>query len=362
MTVFLRSLLLVPFLAAVSTAFAQDPVYFIWQDTFCGNQIVLVNNNFYSKDNPSGTEILPGGASNGGDSIIQINFTFFQPALLLLEQDLCAGDTLWVNNSPYHAMRRLGEEKIFGGAANGCDSIVQIRLNILHPARFDLLDTLCENDMKTVKGTRYDLNRPKGKEILEGASFNGCDSIINIDLHFRQLQVSLGPDQTIGLGDTLCIPASTNFSAENITWTPVPDCLDDQCLVACLHPLSNTILSITAADEYGCQVTDSILIQVEPASNVYVPNAFRPDADNTNSLFFIQTDGSVRIILRWIIADRWGNILFDRENVPPNLENEGWDGRYKGRPLSPGVYLWLAELETIDGRNLTQSGSVTIVR
>lgn len=362
MTGFLRNFLLGPCWMAVVMAAAQDPVYYVWQDTFCSNQTILVNNNFYGPGNPSGTEILPGAASNGGDSIIQISFTFFQPGVYLLEQNLCVGDTVWVNNSPYHAMRWLGEEKIFGSAVNGCDSIVQIRLTVVSPNTVDWIDTLCEDEFVVVNGTRYDLNRPQGRELLTGASFNGCDSIVNVNLHFRQIQVSLGPDRTIGLGDTLCLPAAVNFTPTVIDWTPTPDCLDDQCLVVCLQPLSNTVLSITAEDEYGCRVTDSILIQVEPSSKVYIPNAFIPDSDGPNSRFFIQTDNSVRIIRRWVIADRWGNMLFDKENVEPNLENEGWDGRYKDRPMSPAVYVWWVEMETIDGRSLTRSGSVTLVR
>jgi hypothetical protein len=358
----LRKLYVLPFLLAGATAIAQAPVYFNWQDTFCSNQIVLINNNFYGPNNPSGTEILPGAAANGGDSIIQINFTFFQPPLTLLEQDLCAGDTLWVNNSPYHAMRWLGEEKIFGGAANGCDSIIQVRLNVLPAPMSELIDTLCEGEFMVVNGTRYDINLSQGTELLPGASLNGCDSIVQIQLHFRQIQVSLGPDRTIGLGDTACLSATLNFTPASIMWAPNLDCPGIDCQFVCLQPLSNLTASVFATDQYGCEVTDAVLIQVEPASSVYIPNAFLPDSDSRNNRFFIQTDNSIRVIRRWMIADRWGNIMFDRENVQPNQENEGWDGRYKDRLLSPGVYVWLAELETIDGRTLTRSGDVTLIR
>ncbi|TNE62288.1 MAG: hypothetical protein EP344_05185, partial [Bacteroidetes bacterium] len=102
---------------------------FYLRDTFCTNQILLINGHLYGPDNPEGTEVIPGGAYNGADSIIEVRLVFFQPSITVLDQPICDNDTIWVNNVPYHAGFSLGEEVIEGGAANGCDSIIKVQLS-----------------------------------------------------------------------------------------------------------------------------------------------------------------------------------------------------------------------------------------
>ena len=357
-----RLLLCVFFYASAYLAQAQAPVFFVWKDTFCSNQLILVNNNLYGPDHTSGTEVLPGAATTGGDSIIIVEFTFLQPAFFLLEQPLCAGDTIWVNSEPYHANRRLGIEKIFGGAANGCDSTVQIRLTILQNAVLNRTDTLCPNEFLVVNGTQYDQTRPEGTEILPAAAANGCDSTVQIKLFFRQLDIHLGGDRTLGLGDTLCLHADFNFVPTEIEWTPDLACADQPCEQVCLQPLTNLTVTIEVTSADGCKVRDTARIQVEPTSDIYIPNAFMPDAEAPNNRFFIQSDPSVRIVRRLALADRWGNLVFDKESMTPNDADAGWDGHYRGRPMPAGTYVWVAEMETLDGRILTRTGSVALIR
>jgi|GEM_PF-5145692 len=47
-----------------------------------------------------------------------------------------------------------------------------------------IMTTICEDDQLLINGNIYDVNNPKGQEVLVGASQNGCDSIINIMLDF----------------------------------------------------------------------------------------------------------------------------------------------------------------------------------
>ncbi|MEO0337655.1 MAG: gliding motility-associated C-terminal domain-containing protein [Bacteroidota bacterium] len=46
-----------------------------------------------------------------------------------LNQNLCQGDSLLVNGVVYNAANPMGQEIIVGGAANGCDSIINVLLN-----------------------------------------------------------------------------------------------------------------------------------------------------------------------------------------------------------------------------------------
>ncbi|MBK9338662.1 MAG: hypothetical protein IPM98_19875 [Lewinellaceae bacterium] len=54
--------------------------------------------------------------------------------------------------------------------------------------------------------------------------------------------------------------------------------------------------------------------------------------------------------------------MYETQNTLPKDESRAWDGRWKGKPVQPGVYLWQLELLLVDGRTENLSGSVTVVR
>ncbi|HNL39990.1 MAG TPA: gliding motility-associated C-terminal domain-containing protein [Saprospiraceae bacterium] len=266
------------------------PGHYFYRDTFCSNQIILINGQFYGPDMPSGTDTLHGAAANGGDSIIHVDLTFFSAQMALLDGSICKGDTIWVNNVAYHAGHYLGEEIIEDGALNGCDSIVHIDLEVIAGGEGMLADSLCPGDFVMINGVRYDRNNPGGMEILPGASFNGCDSVLMIDLHFREF-----------------CPSTAGF--------------------------------------------------------VYAPNAFRPgSSDARNNYFYLSTDAGIASIRRMVILDRWGDLMYSREDISPNIPEEGWDGKFRGDWAPNGVYGFRAEIIRADGQTLVKTGEVAILR
>jgi hypothetical protein len=62
------------------------------------------------------------------------------------------------------------------------------------------------------------------------------------------------------------------------------------------------------------------------------------------------------------IYDRWGEMVFARTTMSINEESSGWDGRSRGRPVLPGVYVWFAKIRMLDGTILFKKGDVTVVR
>lgn len=119
---------------------------------------------------------------------------------------------------------------------------------------------------------------------------------------------------------------------------------------------------MTATDTNGCTVSDDINIYVSDEYRVYAPNVFNPDAPEPNNRFFISADAGVVLVRRLIIADRWGGILFDRENLTPGNVAQGWDGSWRGKTASIGVYSFWAELEQFDGTRFQKSGTVSLIR
>ena len=58
--------------------------------------------------------------------------------------------------------------------------------------------------------------------------------------------------------------------------------------------------------------------------------------DGINDLFFVNAAQGINI-LHLQIADRWGNIVFERNNLTPNDPGQAWDGRINGQLVPSGV-------------------------
>lgn len=90
--------------------------------------------------------------------------------------------------------------------------------------------------------------------------------------------------------------------------------------------------------------------------NVFVPNAFTPNADNRNDVFkpvLSFTPGQYLLT----IQNRWGNLLF--ESTDPL---KGWDGTTNGNTLAPeGIYIYFLRIVTDRGEIIEKNGHVTLI-
>lgn len=100
--------------------------------------------------------------------------------------------------------------------------------------------------------------------------------------------------------------------------------------------------------------------------DVYIPNVFTPNNDGKNDYFTVYGGVNVKRINNLKIFDRWGEMVFDRDNFPPNLEIEGWDGSIKHKdnstPFNTAVFVYSAEVEFINGDKQMFKGDVTLIR
>jgi hypothetical protein len=88
---------------------------------------------------------------------------------------------------------------------------------------------------------------------------------------------------------------------------------------------------------------------------------FTPDGSDNNR-FLVFSDPAVERVTRLSVYSRWGEHLFDARDIAPNDPSVGWDGSFRGVPMQPGVYVWVAHVRFIDGVLEQYSGDVTIVR
>ena len=171
-----------------------------------------------------------------------------------------------------------------------------------------------------------------------------------------------GPDQSIQLGEEVILNAQTNLTNPVVSWQP-PDFLDcPSCLSTTALPHHSLLYTVTVENENGCLATDSLRIEVEGGGRSYVPTAFSPNGDGVNDRLTVFTDRSVVQIISLQVFDRWGGLVFETKNIPPNEESHGWNGSAHGKALPAGTYVYQARLLLLDGSEQLISGEVMLVR
>jgi gliding motility-associated-like protein len=128
-------------------------------------------------------------------------------------------------------------------------------------------------------------------------------------------------------------------------------------------PLNTFRYTINLVDTNGCRVSDSRTIVVAKKREVFIPNAFSPNAsDAGNDRFTVFCGPDVTRIRLLRVFDRRGVLIFEAENIAPNDLATGWDGSLNGRQAPPQVYVYYTEIEFKDGEKASFTGDVTVVR
>lgn len=191
----------------------------------------------------------------------------------------------------------------------------------------------------------------------------GCEKAFPLEvLPPPDIQVSLGDDASINLGESLGLTAFTNSPRPSFQWfVPAPACKNPECSAILFRPLTSGIYEVVVTDSASfCKATDAIYIEVRNDLKVYVPNAFSPNGDGVNDYFTVFADNSVARVNYLRIFDRYGTLIFEKRDMLPNQETIGWDGTYKGKRLDTGTYVWIVEVEFIDGSSELFKGDISI--
>ncbi|MDO8367852.1 MAG: gliding motility-associated C-terminal domain-containing protein [Saprospiraceae bacterium] len=187
--------------------------------------------------------------------------------------------------------------------------------------------------------------------------------LVNIEPTFS---IALGEDQEL---EAIVPPSFPLPLIDQVIWTPmtgltfggttIQDLLNPVAM-----PFVTTEYTVTIISKEGCKATARTIIRVDRDIDIYAPNVIWPeDPDGLNGAFTLFTrQGSVNQILSLQIYDRWGEQLFVNKNFLPDAPSLGWPGDYKGEPVNPGVFVWWAEVELIDGQKILMKGDVTVVR
>lgn len=246
---------------------------------------------------------------------------------------------------------------------SGCDSVVIETIAYIPPDTTHIQGTTCDPVLA-------------GTFITVMMNSYGCDS-------FLVESVLLIPSDTTRLSDETCDPAQSGVFSTLLMNAVGCDSLvietvlllpsDTTTLVAfTCSPQDTGITGMILTNTFGCDSLVSTNTMLLPEDScivpvihreVYIPNVFSPNGDGVNDYFFISghPEGIMRIpLLR--IFDRWGELIFERIDLLPNIPEQGWDGRNRNEPINPGVFVYVAHVIHADGLEEVFTGDVTLIR
>ncbi len=196
---------------------------------------------------------------------------------------------------------------------------------------------------------------------------NGCEfeQTLNFPVPVEP-QVALDPEISLSYGESATLTAVLNippYQVQSIVWTPLESLtLTNKPNVVIAMPFTTTQYTVQVVNLEGCEAHASIIVRVGDP-NLWAPNAISPNKeDGKNDVFVIfAAPNTVKQINTVQIYDRWGNLVFRKDNIPPNDEKHGWNGRFQGKTMNPAVFVWWAEVELLSGQKIILKGDLTIV-
>ncbi len=299
-----------------------------------------------------------------------VPFTQSEETIILCGQSGILTDTLYLQNSA------------------GCDSLaIRFYEYAIMTTKVDIEDETCAGDqdgqisITSVTGSYppyevklnsgswqsafYFFPLPPGQYTLFVRNGAGClDTLTGLVITpGATVAIDAGPDRIVAPGEVIDLSAQTTQSLAQVQWTASDPLSCPVCLQTTLGPLTtNQTVVVTGWTQEGCSDSDALEVIIKTRGNIFIPNSFTPNGDGINDVFSIYGNDQINRIKNLAIFDRWGNALYTRSDLPINDPSAGWDGTFRDDVMDPGVYIYVVEVEIIDGSVKLYKGDVTLTR
>jgi gliding motility-associated-like protein len=167
---------------------------------------------------------------------------------------------------------------------------------------------------------------------------------------------------TIPAGSTATINTISSPDITNWKWHPSKDLSCADCPQPVVTAKDDIVYRAEVWNDGGCAATDKITISVIcNDGNVFIPNTFSPNNDGMNDVFYPRGKG-ITSIKAMKIFNRWGDLVYEKNDFGANDVNAGWNGTYKGSKLTPDVYVYVVDVVCDNSTIFTLKGNVTLIR
>lgn len=358
----------------------------------CEGSTVSIYGSIFSETRPDGTIKAPITSYQGCDTFIMVNVLFIKEKQGATNPTICRTGSINIGGTVFSAANPSGTVRISRPAAQGCDSVISVTVNIAPPIStvYETADLICNkansgkltvNTITAGTATNFNviLDNQAPVKFIPSQLFDklnqglhslkiidgfGCDTTITFKIDTSQtLTLQLPADTTIAQGASIIINPKFNFIPAIIDWDPSSYLSCTNCLNPVSTPDQDITYTLTLEDDFGCSVSDNITIKVKvDEADIYMPNAFSPNGDQINDVvepeFRFPTRTKINIFR---IFDRWGALVYEKTDGGLG-EKFGWNGQFHGRELLPGVYTYAIQYEFLNQEPKWKFGDLTLVR
>jgi gliding motility-associated-like protein len=297
--------------------FNWSPGIYVSDSTIAGPQYI---------DTAAHTLIVTGTALNGCMAKDTINIAVQNKATFIAPQNktICRGASIQLNGNNGNTFQYLWSPASFLNNAAVQTPVANPPVTITYT--LNVYDNICKNDSNFLVNIIV-LPLP----IVKATKSND----LNCNKPFAQLNAS---------------------GATTYTWVPPYALSNDSIANPVANPAFTTTYYLYGKDSTICAGTDSVTIIADFKNHgIILPNSFTPNNDGLNDCFGIQYYRDVQN-LEFIIYNRYGITVFKTNNA-----DKCWDGIYKGKPASPGNYVYIIKAKTLCG-NVVEKGSLLLIR
>ncbi len=219
---------------------------------------------------------------------------------------------------------------------------------------------------KENKSGRFD-GLPPGDYRVQITDANGCITYRDYTVdNPPPIQLDIKGDTLIHCQDTIVLSVVTDLDAseiDRIQWFAGQKLIEGASgLIENLTDHKSAYYLVRLKNKSGCEIETRVNIKYDNQIPYYAPNVFSPNYDGINDEFKLYFDDRVYSVKSFRVFDRWGALMCEQHDIDPHSAHFGWDGSHRGKPMDPGVYVWMAEVTGCDGRQLLLKGDVTIVK
>ena len=200
---------------------------------------------------------------------------------------------------------------------------------------------------------------------VTGISLNSCpDDSASVMVTVGDIpDLKVVADTAVVAGSSIQINASVQNVAVTYLWKPSEGLSCSNCPNPFIENIrENKLYTVTVRSQYGCVATDTVRITIFCEDDLLIPNAFTPNDDGLNDVFYPQAPG-YGVVKSMTIFNRWGEMVFSQENFPLNDPRYGWDGTFKNAIIEgSNVFVYVIRLRCANGSSTSITGKVTLIR
>ena len=185
------------------------------------------------------------------------------------------------------------------------------------------------------------------------------------------VSIVVNPKPLVNIIDTAVIlqpgesyKINATYSNDVVKWNWQPSLWLDNASTATpvAQPQQFIKYKVTASTQNGCVSTDSISLFVACfSSSIFIPNTFSPNGDGVNDYFYPRSRSNVNIKMLKIF-NRWGQAVYERYNFPSNNQSAGWNGRFQNNPQKDDTYIYVMQVDCLNGNVFIKKGSISLLR